>query len=185
MDDLLSDQNVPPEKNHARSPDEAWTIFERVLRRKNLKHTQARRIVFDHVFDRHDHFTADDLALELARGKDHVSRSTVYNTLKLLVEAELVQEVCERHGRVRYEHTYGHPPHEHMICEICGAIFEFSDEQLAARIEDNCRQSGFVPQEHRVAVFGVCQESAEKGREACVHYRRRRGGQAASEDDAD
>jgi Fur family ferric uptake transcriptional regulator len=161
-------------ENHADSPQRAWKVFTRLIKTKNQKITQARRIIFDEVFSRHDHFSADELAGDLAHGKRHVSRSTVYNTLNLLVEAGLVCEVCDRHGRVRYEHTFGHPAHDHMICEECGAFFEFRDDSLAERIADDCRESGFVPRGHRVTVFGVCREFLEGGADACPHHRRRR-----------
>lgn len=160
--------------DHARSPERAWQIFMRLLKSKNLRITQARRIVFDEVFSRHDHFSADQLASGLSHGQRHVSRSTVYKTLSLLVEARLVREVCDRFGRVHYEHTFGHPPHEHMICEQCGCFFEFTDDSLSRQIAEDCHKLGFVPRGYRVTVFGTCQEFVEGGPNACPHYRKRR-----------
>ena len=129
----MSGEQIFPARNrssddHADSAERAWQVFRRLLETKNLRMTKPRRIVFDEVFSRHDHFTADQLAGDFSHGERRVSRSTVYNSLTLLVEAGLVCEICDRHGRVRYEHTFGHAPHEHMMCEECGAIFEFSDE---------------------------------------------------------
>ena len=57
------------------SADDAWPFFVDFLKEKGSRITQARRIVFEHVFARHDHFRADDLAGELATGANHVSRN--------------------------------------------------------------------------------------------------------------
>ena len=160
--------------NHATSSARAWNALTHYLDAQGLRVTKARRNVFNEVFGRHDHFSADELANELARGPERVSRSTVYNTLSLLVEAGLVAEICNRQGHIRYEHTFGHPAHEHMICEECGVVFEFSDTTLADAIEEDCQRTGFVRYGHRVTVFGVCREFAEGRPHACTHYRTRR-----------
>lgn len=95
--DPLGSQSLS--SDHAHSPERAWRVFARLIKSRDLRITQARRIVFDEVFSRHDHFTADQLAHDLARGRRHVSRSTVYNALSLLVESGLVSEVFTRHDR--------------------------------------------------------------------------------------
>lgn len=164
-----------PAGSHADSVERARELFADLIAAKRLRTSQARDIVFDEVFSRHDHFTADQLAEDLSRARRHVSRSTVYNVLALLKEAGLVGEVLDEQGRIHYEHTFGHPQHEHMICDRCGAFFEFSDDALAETLAKNCERTGFVPRGHRVTVFGVCREFAEGGPSACSHYRRLRG----------
>ena len=79
------------------SADDAWPFFVDFLKEKGSRITQARRIVFEHVFARHDHFRADDLAGELATGANHVSRGTVYRTLDLMTEAVLALQKMEHH----------------------------------------------------------------------------------------
>lgn len=45
--------------DHAYSPERAWRVFARLIKAKHLRITQARRLVFDEGFSRHDHFAAD------------------------------------------------------------------------------------------------------------------------------
>jgi len=138
-----------------RSVEEAWPVFVEFLKAKDSRITQARRIVFEHVFARHDHFRADDLAGDLASGANHVSRGTVYRTLDLMTEAGLVQKIRDQDVHAHYEHIYGHGRHHHLICEDTGEFIEFASQELSDEIERICKKHKFTPRLHRVVVFGL------------------------------
>lgn len=136
------------------SVEEAWPIFVEFLKAKDSRITQARRIVFEHVFARHDHFRADDLAAELSSGPNHVSRGTVYRTLDLMTEAGLVQKIRDQDVHAHYEHIYGHGRHHHLICEDTGEFIEFASPAISEEIDRICKQQGFKQRLHRLVVFG-------------------------------
>jgi Fur family ferric uptake transcriptional regulator len=152
-----NEQNAP-EHFEDKSVEEAWPVFVDFLKGKESRITQARRIVFEHVFARHDHFRADDLAAELASGPNHVSRGTVYRTLDLMTEAGLVQKIRDQDVHAHYEHIYGHGRHHHLICEKTGEFIEFSSKVLSDEIERICKQHNFKPRLHRIVVFGSLQD---------------------------
>lgn len=137
------------------SAEEAWPVFVEFLKKKDSRITQARRIVFDRVFARHDHFRADDLAVELATGANHVSRGTVYRTLDLMTEAGLVQKIRDQDVHAHYEHIYGHGSHHHLICDDTGEFIEFNSPIISDEIERICKEQGFRPRLNRLVVFGV------------------------------
>lgn len=143
-----------PEGAEDLSVEEAWPVFVDFLKAKDSRITQARRIVFEYVFARHDHFRADDLAAELASGSNHVSRGTVYRTLDLMTEAGLVQKIRDQDVHAHYEHIYGHGPHHHLICENSGEFIEFSSDVISAEIKRICEAYGFEERFHRLVVFG-------------------------------
>lgn len=134
--------------------DEAWPLFVEFLKGKESRITQARRIVFDRVFARHDHFRADDLAAELSSGPDHVSRGTVYRTLDLMTQAGFVQKIRDQEVHAHYEHIYGHGHHHHLICEDTGEFIEFSSKVIAEEIDRICKKHNFTQRLHRLVVFG-------------------------------
>ncbi|MBM4152374.1 MAG: transcriptional repressor [Kiritimatiellaceae bacterium] len=138
-----------------KSAEEAWPLFVEFLKGKESRITQARRIVFDHVFARHDHFRADDLAAELASGKNHVSRGTVYRTLDLMTQAGFVQKIRDQDVHAHYEHIYGHGRHHHLICEKTSTFIEFSSQVISDEIDRICRENHFTPRLHRLVVFGT------------------------------
>ncbi len=137
-----------------RSFEEAWPLFVDFLKNKDSRITQARRIVCERVFARHDHFRADDLAAELASGENHVSRGTVYRTLDLMTEAGFVQKIRDQDVHAHYEHIYGHGRHHHLICEETGEFIEFSSKVISDELERICKKHGFKERFHRIVVFG-------------------------------
>ena len=71
------------------------------------------------IFAQHNHFDAEQLIDDMKRAGGHVSRATVYRTLAKLVDAGLLRRL-ELGSRTFYEHDYGYPQHEHLVCERCG-----------------------------------------------------------------
>jgi len=61
-------------------------------------------------------------------------------------------------GRVYYEHTYGHKPHEHLVCINCRKVIEFNDERVKKIIEDVTKKHGFKPIEHKFEIKGFCKD---------------------------
>lgn len=148
----------------APSNQQAWDKFVDFLKGNGSRITEARRIVFDSVMSHHDHFRADDLAAELAMGSSRVSRGTVYRVLTLMVESGFVRTVGDGDSHSHYEHVYGHPRHEHMVCERCHRFIEFDAPDLIKAIEKHCRRQRFQHTHHRVSIFGVCKECAQQAR---------------------
>jgi Fur family transcriptional regulator, ferric uptake regulator len=137
--------------------------FEEYLQSRGKRITQQRRALVDYIFERHDHFDADELIVLLARRHkgDKISRPTVYRTLNELIEAGLLRKMTLG-GRAVYEHDYGYPQHDHLYCQICEKLIEFSSEELqelrdAVASEHNFRVTG-----HRLIITGVCQDCSRK-----------------------
>lgn len=142
----------------AESAEKAWAALVAFLKARGDRLTRSRKRVCDAVMARHDHFRADDLASELARGAERVSRGTVYRTLALMVEAGLVRAIRDSDVHFHYEHTLGHSFHEHMICEVCGAFIEFDAPEVLRAIDKHCSARGFDKRTHRITILGVCSD---------------------------
>ena len=139
------------------SPESAVQRFREYLasRPKPLRFTEAQRQMIHFIFSRHNHFDAEQLCAELDRANLNISRATVYRTLNKLVNAGLLRRV-QLGNRVAYEHDYGYPQHEHLVCDQCGQVIEFEAPQLEAVYEGVCRQYGFQPSRHNLVVRGTC-----------------------------
>ena len=136
------------------SPEEKFREF---LGLRGEKLTTQRRTLVNHIFNSHKHFDADELVADLRNAGLRVSRSTVYRTLSLLVEAGLLREL-RLTNRTAYEHAYGYPSHDHMHCTECGAVIEFSNEQIRRIREEIGLQHGFRPDNHRFIITGSCSD---------------------------
>ena len=138
------------------SPTEKFREF---LVTKNLKMTREREIIVDEVFSSHEHFEPDDLIARLGSRTDsrRVSRSTVYRTLEKMEEAGLLRKVARPNGREVYEHDYGYPQHDHLICDVCGVLTEFHNDAITRIIEEIATTNGFMKSGHRLEVYGTCE----------------------------
>jgi len=137
------------------SPVEKYREF---LATKGLRLTRERMIIVEEVFASHEHFDAEQLVGRLAQRTDgrRVSRSTVYRSLNLLEEAGMLRKVARQDDREIYEHEYGYPQHDHLICKKCGTLFEFHNETISELLDEIARQHGFRMEGHRLEVSGLC-----------------------------
>ena len=144
----------------ASSPQERFSEY---LQSRGKRITQQRRALVDHIFERHDHFDADELIETLGRrhADDKISRPTVYRTLNELVEAGLLRKMTLG-SRAVYEHDYGYPQHDHLYCQICDKLIEFSSEELQELREAVAREHNFRVTGHRLIISGVCQDCSRK-----------------------
>lgn len=144
-------QQVAPGETH--SPE---GILRRRLARRGLKFTNERRDILRTVMSTHQHFDAEWLCSKLKETTARASKATVYRTLALLCECHLIREVFHGQTGARYEHTYGHEHHEHMICLTCDTVIEFISRRLEELQEQACRAHGFHAVRHHLQVFGYC-----------------------------
>jgi Fur family ferric uptake transcriptional regulator len=137
--------------------------FEEYLQSRGKRITQQRRALVDHIFERHDHFDADELIDTLGRrhGGERISRPTVYRTLNELVEAGLLRKMTLG-SRAVYEHDYGYPQHDHLYCQICDKLIEFSSEELQELRDAVAHKHNFRVTGHRLIITGVCQDCGRK-----------------------
>ena len=117
--------------------------------------TGQQRDLVEHVFSRHSHFDADQLMRDLDGAGLNVSRATVYRTLTKLVDAGLLRKL-EIGTKTYYEHDYGYPQHEHLVCETCGKMIEFQHPAIEAAIEEICGQHQFQAAGHTLIIRGTC-----------------------------
>jgi len=144
----------------ASSPQERFSEY---LQSRGKRITHQRRVLVDHVFERHDHFDADELIANLSRLEEgrKVSRPTVYRTLNELVEAGLLRRM-NLSGRAVYEHDYGYPQHDHLHCTICDRLIEFQSDELEKLREAVGREHRFRVTGHRWIVTGICHDCSTK-----------------------
>mgnify|MGYP002623548454 CR=1 FL=1 len=134
--------------------------FEEFLQSRGKRNTDQRKLIVDHIFQRHNHFDADSLIDELGR---QVGRATVYRTLTELVDAGMLRKL-DLDGRAVFEHDYGYPQHDHLYCEKCQKLIEFQSDELARIRDAVAREHRFRASGHRLIVHGICDECSRAGR---------------------
>ncbi len=142
--------------------------FKEMLREKGLKVTNQRLLVLEVLADNKDmHLTAEDIYERVKTDYPEIGLATIYRTVQLLLEMQLVDRINLDDGCVRYEigetqEGAGKHHHHHLICRDCGKILSFRDDlldELENRIES---ETGFHVLDHELKFFGQCEECSKK-----------------------
>ena len=142
-------------------------VFTEYLEKNSQRKTEERFAVLNEVYSINDHFDIDHLYSQMIAKKHNVSRATVYNTMELLLEANLVMKHQFGENLALFEKSYAYKQHDHLICDDCKHVFEFCDpriQQIQSMIGDLLQ---FNITHHSLHLFGKCRELASKG--TCKH----------------
>ncbi len=147
------------------SPDlvrEKENGFAKFIQEKGLKTTRQRNTIVNVFFNMRGHISVEELLKEVKNVNPRIGYATVYRTLHLLVESNLVEERRFGDGLARYEGHSDVEHHDHMICLECGEISEFFNPGLEALQEQLAQENNFEIYRHRLELYGSC-----KDKEAC------------------
>ncbi|HEY7790278.1 MAG TPA: transcriptional repressor [Vicinamibacterales bacterium] len=137
------------------------------LRPAGGKRSSKRDLIVNVFLRQEGHLSADDL-VDLIRQQDHrISRATVYRTLQWMVEAGIARKVDFGEGRFRFEHSYRHPRHFHLICKTCNRSSEFLSSDIESLIEEVASARNFAARQSVLQIYGTC-EACRTGRPAAV-----------------
>ena len=128
--------------------------FRDFIRERGLKSTRQRDEIANWFFRHKGHLSADQIYREVKEVFPGIGFSTVYRTMKLLVEAGLVSERHFGNAEALYENLSGH--HDHLICTTCGRISEFEDERIEELQRAVADRTGFLLMSHKMELYGLC-----------------------------
>lgn len=140
---------------------EVENIFSAYLENNNYRKTPERFAILEEIYRRTDHFDAEALYIHMKTQNYRVSRATVYNTLELLVNCDLVKKHQFGKNLAQYEKSYGFKQHDHLICVDCGKVLEFCDPRVQ-QIKDMMGEIlEFKVTHHSLNLYGQCQHECD------------------------
>ena len=134
------------------------SAIEKLCIEKNMRMTDQRRVIARVLSDAEDHPDVEEVYKRSTDIDDQISIATVYRTVRLFEEADILERHDFRDGRSRYELvTESH--HDHMIDIESGEVIEFFDDEIEQLQKDIAKKLGYKLVDHRMELYGVKEKS--------------------------
>jgi Fur family ferric uptake transcriptional regulator len=132
-----------------------WIDLREEFRSRGLRWTPQRRMIVEVLEQTEGHVTGGEL-VERCRALDpDTTPSTVYRTLRVLEELDIIRHAHGADGREEY-HVSAHGEHGHLHCESCGRSWEIGPEEAAAAIASFRQTRGFAVDLSHLTIVGRC-----------------------------
>ena len=143
----------------------ARAALSQYLKEKKMRRTPERFAILEKVFSTDAHFYVDVLHEAMELEGYHVSLSTVYATVQLLIDAGLVRRHQFPNQPAQYERVLQGVTenHHHLVCTSCGRVKAVKDPELADRIS-SLRYPTFRTEFFSLYVYGLCSRCQKRQR---------------------
>jgi Fur family ferric uptake transcriptional regulator len=121
-----------------------------------VRPTRQRLAVLEALAAEEHDATAQEIYARLRKRRERVGLATVYRTLSLLTDRQVVDELSHRPGESCYRLcSAGH--HHHLVCSRCHRVEELAGCDIDEWLARASQSRGFVPTSHTLEVVGLCE----------------------------
>jgi len=140
---------------------EETELFYSYLRQNGLKKTYQKDLILETFLNTEGHLSVEDIYALVKKRDKKVGVVTVFRTLKSLTACGIAREITLGDGLTRFEHSYHHPHHHHIVCTECHKAIEFICPELEKIQDEIIQKYHFQPSHHRFQTYGVCEDCRE------------------------
>ncbi len=134
--------------------DTVKKIFTEYLINKKHRKTPERYTILKEIYATDGHFDIETLYFKMKNNNYRVSRATLYNTIELLLDCNLVTKHQFGNNCAQFERSYKSKKHDHFICVDDGKIMEFFDPRIYEIKEYVEKELNVKISHHSLTFFG-------------------------------
>jgi Fur family transcriptional regulator, ferric uptake regulator len=123
-----------------------------------MKRTHQKDLILDVFIANEGHLSVEDVYALVKKKDKKVGIVTVFRTLKSLKDCGIAKEIALGDGLTRFEHSYQHPLHHHIVCTSCQKVIEFLSPELERIHQSIVSRYEFQSSRQRIQIEGVCRE---------------------------
>lgn len=127
--------------------------------------TPERFAILDHIYSTKGHFDVESLYQSMNTLNFRVSRATLYNTIELLLDCDLLVKHQFGENISQYERAIGNENHDHLICTSCGKVKEYKNGNLFTQAQQK-KVTKFKVSYYSMYIYGTCSKCLKEKQQA-------------------